>query len=176
MHPRRTPRILIGVFAATLIMAGCGDSKSNTDTAGQAAQPLQGVDTGALPAPSGTADVPVVSPGAVVPGTAVSPDAAATTAAAPGKKKAGAGAAKVAGAADKPIDLTGPRTASDVGVTPDSIKVGQIGIYSGPVHGVGQDIGWAGQAVLRWYNDNGGINGRKLDVLVRDDAWDATKG
>src|SRR5581483_12256276 len=71
--------------------------------------------------------------------------------------------------APKPAPLTGTRTATDTGVFPDSIKVGQIGIYSGPVHGVGQDIGWAGQAVLRWYNDNGGINGRKLDVLVRDD-------
>src|SRR5690242_19972191 len=136
MHPRRTPRTVLGVLAATLILAGCGDSGSNSTQAAQGAAPqaAQGVDTGALPAPAGTADVPVANPAtAELPGAAVTPGAVANTSAGPGKKKGGP--AKVAGAADKPIDLTGPKTASDVGVTPDSIKVGQIGIYSGPVHG-----------------------------------------
>jgi branched-chain amino acid transport system substrate-binding protein len=66
--------------------------------------------------------------------------------------------------------------ATDVGVTATSIKVGHICICSGPVGGVGDDLSWAGQATMKWYNDQGGINGRKLDVLVRDDQWDGTKG
>ena len=66
--------------------------------------------------------------------------------------------------------------ATDVGVTPNSIKVGHIGIYSGPVGSFGDDLSYAGRAKLQEINDSGGINGRKLDVLVRDDAWDGTKG
>jgi branched-chain amino acid transport system substrate-binding protein len=66
--------------------------------------------------------------------------------------------------------------ATDVGVTATSIKVGNICICSGPVGGVGAPLSWAGQATMKWYNDTGGINGRKLDVLVRDDQWDGTKG
>jgi len=70
----------------------------------------------------------------------------------------------------------GPNLATDVGVTAESIKVGHIGILSGPVSAAGDDISWAGQATLAAANDAGGINGRKLDVKVRDDAWDGTKG
>ena len=66
--------------------------------------------------------------------------------------------------------------ATDVGVTASSIKVGHIGIYSGPVGSFGNNLSYAGRATLQEINDNGGINGRKLDVLVRDDAWDGTKG
>jgi branched-chain amino acid transport system substrate-binding protein len=40
----------------------------------------------------------------------------------------------------------------------------------------GDDLSYAGRAVLQSINDAGGINGRKLEVLVRDDAWDGTKG
>ena len=66
--------------------------------------------------------------------------------------------------------------ATDVGVTASSIKVGHIGIYSGPVGSFGDDLSYAGRAKLQEINDTGGVNGRKLDVLVRDDAWDGTKG
>src|SRR5947207_1323429 len=70
----------------------------------------------------------------------------------------------------------GASGASDVGVTANSIKVGHIGIYSGPVGSFGDDLSYAGRAKLQEINDSGGVNGRKLDVLVRDDAWDGTKG
>jgi branched-chain amino acid transport system substrate-binding protein len=61
-------------------------------------------------------------------------------------------------------------------VTASSIKVGHIGIYSGPVGSFGDDLSNACRAGLQSINDSGGINGRKLDVLIRDDGWDATKG
>ncbi|MDQ3947338.1 MAG: ABC transporter substrate-binding protein, partial [Actinomycetota bacterium] len=66
--------------------------------------------------------------------------------------------------------------ATDAGVTASSIKIGHIGIYSGPVGSFGDDLSNACQAGLQSTNDSGGITGRKLDVIVRDDGWDATKG
>jgi branched-chain amino acid transport system substrate-binding protein len=75
-----------------------------------------------------------------------------------------------------PAPDAGGGGATDVGVTASAIKVGHIGIYSGPVGSFGDDLSYAGRAKLQEINDTGGINGRKLDVLVRDDAWDGTKG
>ena len=66
--------------------------------------------------------------------------------------------------------------ASDAGVTATSIKLGHIGIYSGPVGSFGENLSYACRAGLQAVNDAGGVNGRKYDVLVRDDGWDATKG
>jgi branched-chain amino acid transport system substrate-binding protein len=105
---------------------------------------------------------------AATPGAAVG---AGSSPAAGGPAAATPGAPGTPGAAGAP---NGGNT--DVGVTATSIKVGHICICSGPVGGVGDDLSWAGQATMKWYNDTGGINGRKLDVLVRDDQWDGTKG
>jgi branched-chain amino acid transport system substrate-binding protein len=64
----------------------------------------------------------------------------------------------------------GPNTASDVGVTPTSIKIGNItaiqgqfgpDAFSGSLYGL--------QAYARSINARGGINGRKIDVKTCDD-------
>jgi branched-chain amino acid transport system substrate-binding protein len=94
--------------------------------------------------------------------------------------KSAAGEASIPGAptpgAPAPGGGSAVGGATDVGVTANSIKVGHIGIYSGPVGSFGDDLSYAGRAKLQEINDSGGVNGRKLDVLVRDDAWDGTKG
>src|SRR5581483_7002212 len=126
------------------------------------------------------------------PGAAATPAAAgAAPGAAPGLSPAAPPsrlAASAAGAGAPTPGMPAPRPGApapvpnaangntDVGVTANSIKVGHIGIYSGPVGSFGDDLSYAGRAVLQQFNDEGGINGRKLDVLVRDDAWDGTKG
>ena len=93
---------------------------------------------------------------------------------------AGSGvAAPSAGSAASPAPSAAPPQRNgntDVGVTATAIKVGHIGIYSGPVGYVGQNLSLAARATLQSINDAGGVNGRKLDVLVRDDGWDGTKG
>jgi branched-chain amino acid transport system substrate-binding protein len=111
--------------------------------------------------------------------------AAPTGAAAAGSQASGPAAAGPAGtgatSASAAAPVPGGRPDSgngntDVGVTTNSIKVGHIGIYSGPVGYVGQNLSLAARATLQSINDAGGVNGRKLDVLVRDDGWDGTKG
>jgi branched-chain amino acid transport system substrate-binding protein len=126
---------------------------------------------GAAPSPAARTAAGAAKPGATPSGT---PGAAAPA----GSSTAGGPAAAPApGAPANPAAGGAPNGgATDVGVTASSIKVGHICICTGPVGGVGDDLSWAGQATMKWYNDTGGINGRKLDVLVRDDQWDGTKG
>ena len=109
-------------------------------------------------------------------GSAPTPSGAAS--AAPAGKADGGTAAVPAPAPGTPAAPAAPgsNTSSDVGVTAESIKVGHIGIYSGPVGSFGDDLSHACRATLQSINDSGGINGRKLEVLVRDDGWDGTKG
>jgi branched-chain amino acid transport system substrate-binding protein len=127
--------------------------------------PGTAVSAGNAPAsPSGSAAIPKSASAAAPPkaGSAASPGA---TPSKPGQPAPG-----------QPAPAAGGAGASDVGVSPSVIKVGHIGIYSGPVGSFGDDLSHACRAGLQFANDSGGINGRKLDVIVRDDGWDATKG
>ena len=157
--------------------AGSGDlgAAPNADPGATAATPSSpGSPSKASP---GAASTP--SGGAGSGAATAAPRAGSGTAASPSQRSsAGAPAGSPANpnqpAAPTPGGATNPN--SDVGVTANSIKVGHIGIYSGPVGYVGQHLSLAARATLQSINDAGGINGRKLDVVVRDDGWDGTKG
>jgi ABC-type branched-subunit amino acid transport system substrate-binding protein len=163
-----------------------GDSGASAAPAeSSAATPAAGSGAGSAGLSSGSASPAAASAS----GSATksnSPAAAARSAsgAAPsGSAAGGAGAGKADASTGAPTPGAptpggGPAVggATDVGVTANSIKVGHIGIYSGPVGSFGDDLSYAGRAKLQEINDTGGVNGRKLDVLVRDDAWDGTKG
>lgn len=105
------------------------------------------------------------------PGSAGAAKSAASASPGPGNPTAASGA-------PAPGAPAGAETggATDVGVSATSIKLGHIGIYSGPVGSFGQHLSFACRAALQAVNDTGGVHGRKYDVLVRDDGWDATKG
>ena len=60
------------------------------------------------------------------------------------------------------------------GVTDTEIKIGHIGPYSGPASAYGT-IGKAIAAYFKMVNDNGGINGRKIDFLSMDDGYSPPK-
>jgi branched-chain amino acid transport system substrate-binding protein len=60
------------------------------------------------------------------------------------------------------------------GVTPTSIKVGSIFPFSGPASLVG-NTGKGLIAYVKSLNDNGGINGRKIDLITYDDAYTPPK-
>jgi len=56
------------------------------------------------------------------------------------------------------------------GVTDTEIKIGQTMAYSGPASAYGT-IGKVGQAYFKMINDQGGINGRKIDFISLDDGY-----
>ena len=152
--------------------APAADAGTAAQGASGAAAPTAGSSSAAA---SGSA-TPQGAKGAATPKSAAASFAAPGGAAPSGSPPKGSQAqAPTPGTPANPAQ-PGGAGATDVGVTPTSIKVGHICICSGPVGGVGDDLSWAGQATMKWYNDQGGINGRKLDVLVRDDQWDGTKG
>ncbi|HEV7533992.1 MAG TPA: ABC transporter substrate-binding protein [Acidimicrobiia bacterium] len=152
---------------------GAGSSTGAGAASSGAATPVGGSSTATK---SGSAAAPGTKTASGSSGGASTPAAGSTS----GKLNPGSGSA---GATPGTPTPGGPAPgssavggATDVGVTANSIKVGHIGIYSGPVGSFGDDLSYAGRAKLQEINDSGGINGRKLDVLVRDDAWDGTKG
>jgi ABC-type branched-subunit amino acid transport system substrate-binding protein len=62
----------------------------------------------------------------------------------------------------------------DTGVTDAEIKIGNIMPYSGPASAYGI-IGKTMSAYFRMINDNGGINGRKINFISYDDAYSPPK-
>ncbi|HEY4409103.1 MAG TPA: ABC transporter substrate-binding protein [Acidimicrobiia bacterium] len=168
--------------------AGQPAAATAAGTAGDAAAPAESVTPGAAITPDAAAPAAVGNAGARVASSAGAPKAGATSSAKAGPSSASPGAPSSAAGQAAPGQATpgqpGPgapvpgatAAASDVGVTATSIKLGHIGIYSGPVGSFGENLSYACRAGLQAANDAGGVNGRKYDVLVRDDGWDATKG
>lgn len=57
------------------------------------------------------------------------------------------------------------------GVTDTAIKIGQTLPYSGPASNYGRELGGTATAFFKMLNDQGGINGRKIDFISLDDAY-----
>jgi ABC-type branched-subunit amino acid transport system substrate-binding protein len=62
----------------------------------------------------------------------------------------------------------------DTGVTDTEIKIGNIQPYSGPASAYGA-IGKTEEAYFRMVNDQGGINGRKINFVSYDDGYSPPK-
>ncbi len=60
------------------------------------------------------------------------------------------------------------------GVTDSEIRIGSTAAYSGPASAYGA-IGRAHTATWQWFNDQGGVNGRKVKFLSYDDAYTPAK-
>jgi branched-chain amino acid transport system substrate-binding protein len=186
-------RPLLAAPAIVLLMAACGGASTAQQAALQQAAQQQGASGAQNAQGNSNANGTGTNPNPAVPGTGTS--AQSSSAAQPGSAPGGAAAAPAQGGAAAPAAGTKPGGtipgppkpggalpqpgaggATDTGVTASSIKLGHIGIYSGPVGSFGANLSYACRATLQTANDQGGINGRKYNVLVRDDAWDATKG
>lgn len=59
------------------------------------------------------------------------------------------------------------------GVTKDAIKLGWMGDASGPTVGSQGPTLEGIQAYIKWINDKGGVNGRKINLVVKDDKYQA---
>lgn len=63
------------------------------------------------------------------------------------------------------------------GVTDTEIKVGGFAAQSGPVAPIGVSVRKGFEAYIKHVNDNGGVHGRKINIVkVVDEAFDAGKG
>jgi branched-chain amino acid transport system substrate-binding protein len=80
----------------------------------------------------------------------------------------------LAGQGDAPSNVPAALAANAPGVSDTEIKIGQTMPYSGPLSGYGT-IGRAELAYFKMINDSGGINGRKLILLSRDDGYSPPK-
>ncbi len=190
----KSPLIALAAVVG-LVVTGCGgsaaqraavESQSGLDV--PAPVPAAAGDAPAAPAPAAqdeaapAATDAAADPAAAAPAPAAaaakagSGGAAATTGKGAGTKAKKPAAGKAPAAAPAAPAAPSRGGATDTGVSANSIKVGHIGIYSGPVGTFGDDLSQACRAGLQAINDAGGVAGRKLDVKVRDDAWDATKG
>lgn len=69
---------------------------------------------------------------------------------------------------------TAPALAADPGITKDSIKIGMFGPLTGPT-AVGSLPLLGAEAIYKNANDQGGINGRKIELVIEDDACDPNK-
>lgn len=66
--------------------------------------------------------------------------------------------------------MAGSAYADTPGVTDDTIKIGNTSPYSGPASAYGV-IGKTISAYFNWVNKNGGINGRKIEIISLDDGY-----
>ncbi len=73
-----------------------------------------------------------------------------------------------------PLLFAGPAGAQWPGVTPTEIKIGNTNPYSGPASAYGT-IGKALAAYFKKVNDEGGINGRKINFVTLDDGYSPPK-
>lgn len=62
-------------------------------------------------------------------------------------------------------------SAQEVGVTGEAIRVGMIAAMTGPVSTIGVPLYRGLDAYFRWLNEQGGIHGRKIELLIEDDQY-----
>jgi branched-chain amino acid transport system substrate-binding protein len=62
--------------------------------------------------------------------------------------------------------------ADEIGVTPDSIVFGQVAALSGAASALGQGMRQGIEAAFAEVNAAGGVNGRRLKLISRDDGYD----
>jgi len=72
------------------------------------------------------------------------------------------------------VSVAGPASAEEPGITATEIKIGQTMPYSGPISSYGS-IGRAEAAYFAMINEQGGVNGRKIALLSRDDGYSPPK-
>lgn len=71
------------------------------------------------------------------------------------------------------LTFTATAQAQDVGVTADTITLGQSSALSGPLGDIGQDVLKGSKVYFDALNAKGGVNGRKVVLVSKDDGYNA---
>ena len=75
-----------------------------------------------------------------------------------------------------PAFATGTQESVPVpGVTDTAIKIGTFQAMSGPVAIIGTSVAKGMQAYFEYINKQGGINGRKIELIIADDQFNPAK-
>lgn len=165
-------------FAVLVLVTACGNSAS--PALQHAAQRAQVAGTSALTSPEtgGTtgAVVPSTSGGTALSGRtgAVAPSGTTGAAAPATGSKAPAGKTGTLRGAIAPAPAGGNGGATDIGVTADSLTVGNVSDLSGPVPGIFQGAVIGTQAYFAKVNAAGGVYGRQLKVAAGDGQLDCS--
>jgi ABC-type branched-subunit amino acid transport system substrate-binding protein len=159
----------------SLITASCGarlthqqltTARAAADRGASSAVTTSGGDGG------DTAASPADQPGPTVPGSP-----AAATSGGASTPTTGGGVAAAGTATTVSVSTTAPPGgnggATDVGVTADTITLGNVTTLSGPVPGLFQGAITGTQAFIAYQNSIGGLFGRKLKLDARDDQFDS---
>ncbi len=131
---------------AAMVLAGCGGETAATTT------------------PAGAA--PTTAPAAAASTTAATKAPAATTTSSSVAVPTTAAAATTA-----PSGTTAPVAASG-----STIKIGMITSLTGPYNVLGSFNKQAGDLLVKQFNDAGGINGQKIELLIEDDQSNPSQG
>lgn len=70
------------------------------------------------------------------------------------------------------IGLGLTQASAEVGVTADTIRLGQVCALTGPAQGLGQELKAGATAYFEHINSQGGIHGRKISLLTLDDSYE----
>lgn len=71
--------------------------------------------------------------------------------------------------------LLGPAAVADDGISDNEIKLGMVNAQSGPSAGLGKGMRLGAEAVFKEVNAKGGVNGRKITLVVADDGYEPDK-
>ncbi len=61
------------------------------------------------------------------------------------------------------------------GISADEIRIGMVNVQSGPAAGLGKGMKSGAEAVFKAVNAKGGVNGRKINLIVGDDGYEPDK-
>jgi len=71
--------------------------------------------------------------------------------------------------------LAGAPAFAAEGISPTEIKIGMVNVQSGPAAGLGKGMKSGAEAVFKAVNAKGGINGRKINLVIGDDGYEPDK-
>jgi ABC-type branched-subunit amino acid transport system substrate-binding protein len=162
---RRVSRIAIALAVASLA-AACGNRVSHERV--QAASYLDGTRQETVAGDQSTAVGSVDQSAAV----AASGDPGATAGPAPGGTGGSTATSVATGRTGGAVATAGPAAGGTAGqkATGSEVSIGVLGTFSGPVGVYVKDFATAIQVWGRWVNDNGGLNGHRVRVVVGEDG------